>query len=133
MNEEDFDKIATLANLETIRSARIEPLQLQTRAINLNVTEDRIKLPKLRPGRIHVITAISFLSTPSGKPQVFLSLLSKGEEFNIYSKKITVNADSITWSGQIIGLEYDEICARVTSMGATDTAILTAFGYSMRF
>lgn len=133
MNEIDFEKIATLANLETIRSARIEPLQLQTQRTPLNATTETIKLPKLRPGRIHVITAISVLNTPDGKPQVFIGLLSKNEQFNVYSATVAAARNSITWSGQIIALEYDEIFARMTGCDAGDTAILTAFGYSMRF
>jgi len=133
MNIEDFDKIATLANLETIRSARIEPLQLQAVVTPLDTTTQTIKLPKLRPDRIHVITNISVLNTPDGKPQVFIGLLSKGEEFNIYSYTVAAARNSITWSGQIIALEYDEIFARMTGCDATDKAILTAFGYSMRF
>jgi hypothetical protein len=133
MNDQEFNQIATLANLETIRSARIEPLQLRDEKTVISATEEIIKLPKLRPDRIHVITNICVLNTPTGKPQVFIGILSKGEEFLLMSQTVTTAEDAVTWVGQAIGLEYDEIYAKVQGATATDKLILVAFGYSMRF
>lgn len=133
MGEIDINQIATLANLETIRSARIEPLQLRVEKTVISATEEILKLPKLRPDRIHVITNICVLETPTGKPQVFIGILSKNEEFLLMSSTVATAEDAVTWVGQAIGLEYDEIYAKLQGATATDKAILTAFGYSMRF
>ena len=133
MNKIDIDQIATLANLETIRSARIEPLQLRVEKTVISATEEILKLPKLRPDRIHVITNICVLQTTAGKGQVFIGILSKNEEFLLMSYTPTVAEDAVTWAGQAIGLEYDEIYTKVQGATATDKLILVAFGYSMRF
>jgi hypothetical protein len=133
MDEIDLDKVKILADLERIRSARVEPLQLRTdKAAVLDTTSEIIKTRKLRPGRIHVITNICLIETGQGTPQVFLGFLSKGEKYYLYSKTVTTAEDSVTWAGQAIALEFDEVFAELQSATATDTIILTVFGYSMR-
>ena len=132
--ENDFrDRLGALAHLETIRSARIEPLQLQRKVKPIGQDDTTIKLPKLRPDRIHVITNICVIETPTGKPQVFIGLLSKDEKFYLMSQTVATAEDSVTWAGQCIALEFDEIFAEIQGTTAADTVILTAFGYSMRF
>ena len=110
----------------------IEPLQLREQTTVISATEEIIKLPKLRPNRIHVITNICVLQTPTGKGQVFIGILSKGEEFLLMSYTPTVSEDAVTWVGLTIGLEYDEIYAKVQGATATDTLSLVAFGYSIK-
>lgn len=127
------DKLRDLANLERIRSARIEPLMLQKQLKgDTDATSEIMLLPKLRPGRIHVITNICVIEIGSGTPQVFLGILSKGEKYYVFSDTVATAEDSVTWSGQIIAAEFDEIFAEL--QGATDECLttLTAFGYSMR-
>jgi len=133
MNEDFIDRLSALAHLETIRSSRIEPLKLQiNKKGSLSETNETIKLPRLTHGRIHIITNISLVCIGTGTPQVFLGLLSKGEKYHVYSSTVTTAENSVTWAGQIIALEFDEIFALLQGATATDEAILTAFGYSMR-
>jgi hypothetical protein len=128
-----LDELKALADLSTIQANRIEPLQMQReKTAGLSATSEEIKLQKLRPDRIHVITNICLIETPTGKPQVLLGIMSKGEKFYIMSQTVQIAEDSVTWVGQVIGLEYDEIFAEVQGATATDKIILTAFGYSVR-
>ena len=127
------DKLRDLANLERIRSARIEPLMLQ-RSISgdISATSEILKLPKLRPGRIHVITNLCVIEIGQGTPQVFLGILSKGEKYYVFSDTVTTAENSVTWSGQIIAGEFDEIFAEIQAGADDEEIVLTAFGYSMR-
>lgn len=133
MEREFNDRLNALANLERIRAARIEPLMLQ-RSIkgDIDNTSEIMKLPKLRPGRIHVITNICVIAAADGAPQVFLGIISKGEKYFVFSDTVTTKEDSVTWSGQIIAGEFDELFAEL--QGASDNTLITftAFGYSMR-
>lgn len=127
------DRLRDLANLERIRSARIEPLMLQkSLSGDISATSEIMKLPKLRPGRIHVITNLCVIEIGSGTPQVFLGIMSKGEKYYVFSDTVTTAEDSITWSGQIIAAEFDEIFAELQSASDDELITLTAFGYSMR-
>jgi len=133
MVENLTDKLRNLANLERIRAARIEPLLLRTNKQGvISAVSELIKLPKLRPGRIHVITNLCFIETPTGTPQVFLGIMSKGEKYYLHAETVTVAEDSINWSGQAIALEFDEIFAEAQGATAEDEIILVANGYSMR-
>ena len=132
MPEYDPTRINILANLERIRATRIEPLKLRTnKKAGLDTTSEVIKLPKLRPDRIHVITNICFIEIGSGTPQVFLGILAGSEKYYLYSKTVTTAEDSITWAGQAIALASDEVFAEAQSATAADEIVLTANGYSM--
>lgn len=133
MDEEFKDRLRALADLEQIRAARIEPLLLRTnKKAGLSETSEVIKLPKLRPGRIHVITNICFIEIGTGTPQVFLGILSKDEKYYLFSDTVATAEDSVNWSGQAIALEFDEVFAEAQDAEATDEIILVANGYSMR-
>ena len=133
MDEEFKDRLRALADLERIRAARIEPLLLRTnKKAGLSETSEVIKLPKLRPGRIHVITNICFIEIGTGTPQVFLGILSKDEKYYLFSDTVATAEDSVNWSGQAIALEFDEVFAEAQDAEATDEIILVANGYSMR-
>lgn len=133
VNEDLIDALGALAHLETIRSARIEPLKLRTSTKGaMSTSSEIIKLPKLRPGRIHVITNICFVEIGSGKPQVFLGIMSRGEKYYVYSATVATAEDSVNWGGQIIALEQDEVFAELQSATAADEGVLCANGYSMR-
>lgn len=127
------DKLRDLANLERIRSARIEPLMLQ-RSISgdISATSEVIKLPKLRPGRIHVITNLCVIQEGEDRPQVLLGIISKGEKYYVFSDTVATAEDSVTWSGQVIAAEFDEIFAELQDAGDDELITFTAFGYSMR-
>lgn len=133
MEKEFSDRLLALANLERIRAARIEPLLLRVnKKGGLSETSEIIKLPKLRPGRIHVITNICFIEIGSDTPQVFLGILSKGEKYYLFSDTVATAQDSVTWGGQAIALEFDQIFAEALLATAAEEIILTANGYSMR-
>lgn len=132
-NNLDFNKIRLLADLERIRSARIEPLKIRVNIeAGLDTSSEIVKSPKLRPDRIHVITNICLIELGTGTPQVFLGIISRGEKYYLYSKTISTAEDSVTWAGQAIALELDQIFAELQGATAADEAVLTANGYSMR-
>lgn len=133
MDKDFTDRVGTLADLERIRAARIEPLLLRiNKHGSLDGTSEIIKLPKLRLGRIHVITNICFIEIGTGTPQVFLGIFSKGEKYYLFSDTVATAEDSVTWAGQCIALEFDEIFAEAQGATTTEEIILTANGYSMR-
>ncbi len=132
-NELLNDKIQVLANLERIRSARIEPLLLRiNKKAGLSTSSEVIVLPKMTPKRIHVITNICCVCIGSGTPQVFIGIRHGGEKYYLYSFTVAAAENSITWSGQAILQEFDEIFAELQSATAADEVVLTANGYSMR-
>jgi hypothetical protein len=127
------DKLSALAHLETIRSARIEPLKLRiNKKAGLSTSSEVIRLPRLRPGRIHVITSICLIEIGSGTPQVFLGIMSDDVKYYLFSDTVTTAEDAVIWGGQCIALDGDEIFAELQGATAADEAILTAYGYSMR-
>lgn len=112
---------------------KIEVLKLRTnKKAALDTSSEVIKLPKLRPDRIHVITNICLVEIGSGTPQVFLGIMSGGTKYYLFSDTVTTAEDSVTWAGQAIALEGDEVFAELQSATAADEAVLTAMGYSMR-
>lgn len=133
MPDYDYNQIGTLAHLETIRNARIEPLMLRVnKKAGLDTTSEIIYLPKLNPDRIHVITNICCIELGTGTPQIFLGIMSKGEKFYLFSDTVATAQDSVTWSGNAILLHVDQIFAELKGATAAEEAILTANGYSMR-
>ena len=132
--ENDFvDRLGALAHLETIRSARIEALNLRNNIKgSLNTTSEVLKLPKLRPARIHVFTNLCAIEVGTGKPQLFFYILVGGEKYYIHSATVTTAEDSVNWSGQVIALEGNEICVEAQGATAADELVFTGNGYSMR-
>jgi len=133
MDKWDTDALRALAHLETIRSARIEPLNLRTnKKGGLDTTSEVIKLPKFRPKRIQVITNICLIEIGTDTPQVFLGIEAGGIKYHLYCTTITTAENSCTWSGQAIALENNQIYAEVQSATAAEEIILVANGYAMR-
>ena len=133
MDSEFTDRLRALANLEQIRAARIEPLLLRTNLKgDISGTSELIKLPKLRPGRIHVITNICFVEIGTGTPQVFLGILARNVKYYLFSDTVTTAEDSVNWGGQAIALGGNEIFAEAQGASDAEDLILTANGYSMR-
>jgi hypothetical protein len=132
--DNDFtDRLRALANLETIRAARIEPLLLKNNKLaGLNETSEVLKLPRFRPERIHVITNICAIEIGTDTPQVFLGILSSGIYYPLFADTVTTAEDSVNWSGQAICLAGTQIYAEFQSATAAEEIILTANGYSMR-
>ena len=132
--DKDFgDRLGALAHLEQIRAARIEPLNLRTNKKGaLSTTSEVIKLPKFRPGRIHVITNICAIEIGADTPQVFLGILAGGTKYYLYSTTVTTAENSVNWSGQAICLDGDQIFAEFQSATAAEEVILTANGYAMQ-
>jgi len=133
MDDELIDRLGALAHLETIRSARIEPLLLRTNMKgSANTSSQEIALPRMRPQRIHVITNICFIAKGVGTPQVYLGIMVGGQKHYLYSSTVSTAENSVNWSGQAILLEGDYVFAILESATAADDQILTANGYSMR-
>lgn len=133
MDDDFINRIRALANLETIRSARIEPLNLRIeKKGTLSTSLETLRLPKFRPKRIHIITNICALERGSGTPQIFLGIEAGGEKYPVFSDTVATAEDSVSYSSQIIGLEGNQIYADFESATSGEKLILTANGYAMR-
>lgn len=133
LDTEKKDLVSTLANLERIRSSRISPLLLRVnKKASLDTSSEVLRLPRTPANRIHVITNICLVCIGTGVPQVFLGIMHSETKYYLYSSTISTAENSISWAGQAILLEWDQIFAELQGATAADEAVLTANGYAMR-
>lgn len=78
-----------------------------------------------------MITHIYFREDGTGKPEVFFGILSKGEKCPIYQEKVATAKNCVTWDGQVIVFEFDEVYVSALKPEAADTIDATVTGYAM--
>lgn len=122
-----------LASIEQIRINRFNPVSMfEMLEDKPSTDEDNIDFPMFKPGYLYIITNICGVDDGTATTYTRMGYTSGGQTHWLYGAVPSAAGLPITWTGQVICIEGDQIRVAFKGGTADDVIKATVDGYKIK-